>query len=193
MFQSSRSQSLPLVISLLATLLLVGTAAAEHHEAKSQEHANTDGYTADFLGDFDSTSKKLLSLAEAFPADEYSWRPANGIRSVSESLVHVATTNFFLAKTLGVDMPADIGRDAEKTITAKSDVIALLEKSQDHVRKALEIAGGDLDKERDIFGGTRSTRGVFMLMAGHTHEHLGQAIAYARSVGVVPPWSAGGS
>jgi uncharacterized damage-inducible protein DinB len=27
-------------------------------------------------------------------------------------------------------------------------------------------------------------------MANHMHEHLGQAIAYARVNGVVPPWSA---
>ncbi len=28
-----------------------------------------------------------------------------------------------------------------------------------------------------------------MIVSGHAHEHLGQAIAYARSNGVVPPWS----
>jgi uncharacterized damage-inducible protein DinB len=28
-----------------------------------------------------------------------------------------------------------------------------------------------------------------MRMVAHLHEHLGQLIAYARSVGVVPPWS----
>ncbi|MBI3792629.1 MAG: hypothetical protein HY275_17360 [Gemmatimonadetes bacterium] len=31
--------------------------------------------------------------------------------------------------------------------------------------------------------------GVLFLMAYHLHEHLGQSIAYARTVGVVPPWS----
>jgi hypothetical protein len=28
-------------------------------------------------------------------------------------------------------------------------------------------------------------------MQGHAHEHTGQAIAYARMNGVVPPWSRG--
>jgi hypothetical protein len=30
---------------------------------------------------------------------------------------------------------------------------------------------------------------MLMRLATHAHEHLGQAIAYARSVGTVPPWS----
>jgi hypothetical protein len=33
-------------------------------------------------------------------------------------------------------------------------------------------------------------RGVFMLLAAHLHEHLGQSIAYARINGIAPPWSA---
>jgi hypothetical protein len=28
-----------------------------------------------------------------------------------------------------------------------------------------------------------------MLVQTHLHEHLGQSIAYARTRGVVPPWS----
>jgi uncharacterized damage-inducible protein DinB len=30
---------------------------------------------------------------------------------------------------------------------------------------------------------------VLFLIANHMHEHLGQSIAYARTNGVVPPWS----
>jgi hypothetical protein len=31
--------------------------------------------------------------------------------------------------------------------------------------------------------------GASLAMAGDLHEHLGQLIAYARAVGVKPPWS----
>lgn len=171
--------------STLAVLALLITVPAL---AETGEHA---GYLADFGKDFDGTSKKLLDLAGAFPADHFSWRPAEGIRSVSESLVHVAGANFFLSQALGVPMPEGFSRDAEQTVTAKKDVIALLEKSQEHVRQALAKADPKaLDKELELFGGKRSTRGVFMVIAGHSHEHLGQLIAYARSNDVVPPWSA---
>ncbi len=28
-----------------------------------------------------------------------------------------------------------------------------------------------------------------MILMNHAHEHLGQSIAYERSMGIVPPWS----
>ena len=33
---------------------------------------------------------------------------------------------------------------------------------------------------------------VFLRILVHNHEHMGQAIAYARMKGIVPPWSARG-
>ena len=168
------------VLLFLAALLAAVPALAEHHES---------GYVADFSKDFEGVSKKLVDLAEAIPGDKFSWRPTDEVRTVSESLIHVATANYFLAQALGVPAPEGAGPDLEKTITAKDEVIAELKKSQDHVRKAVGAGGGDLEKELELFGGKRSARGVFMTIAGHSHEHLGQLIAYARSVGVVPPWS----
>ena len=166
------------VLSLIG--LLAAPAMAEHHEK---------GYMADFDLDFEAVSKKLNDLADAIPADKFDWAPTDEVRNVSESIVHVATANFFLSQALGVPAPEGMGPDAEKTVTAKADVMALLKKSQDHVRQAMEKSGADLDTEVELFGGKRSKRAVFMIISGHSHEHLGQLIAYGRSVGVVPPWS----
>ena len=41
----------------------------------------------------------------------------------------------------------------------------------------------------EVFGRPTNVRGFLMLMQTHLHEHLGQSIAYARTQGVVPPWS----
>jgi uncharacterized damage-inducible protein DinB len=35
-----------------------------------------------------------------------------------------------------------------------------------------------------------SKRSILLLTVTHSHEHLGQQIAYARSNGIVPPWTA---
>jgi uncharacterized damage-inducible protein DinB len=32
---------------------------------------------------------------------------------------------------------------------------------------------------------------MLIVLVSHGHEHLGQSIAYARTIGVVPPWSEG--
>jgi len=43
----------------------------------------------------------------------------------------------------------------------------------------------------DWFGGKNTERAISLFMVRHTAEHLGQSIAYARSIGVVPPWTEG--
>ena len=40
-----------------------------------------------------------------------------------------------------------------------------------------------------MMGRDTSTRDAFFTCALHLHEHLGQSIAYARSVGITPPWT----
>jgi uncharacterized damage-inducible protein DinB len=47
----------------------------------------------------------------------------------------------------------------------------------------------DLEKSLDWFGGKNTERGVLLFMVRHTAEHLGQSIAYARFIGIVPPWT----
>ncbi len=181
-------KSLALILILAAALAL--PAVAENHEAAAAE-MELAGYLADFKGDFDFSNGRLVELAEAIPADKYGWSPAEGVRTVSQVFIHVAGANFFFAGQFGVDMPEGFGMDAEQKITAKDDVIATLKKSQKHIQMAIENAAEkDLNEEVMMFGRDRTWRSVLMIVSGHGHEHLGQAIAYARSNGVVPPWSA---
>ena len=166
---------IPILAAALASPLAAGEAAQK-------------GYLADFESDFGRASEKLVELAGAIPADRYGWRPSEEVRTVSETLTHVAGTNFFLAGKLGLPLPDDLPANLEEEITAKDEVIEVLKRSQAHVRRAVETSG-DLDREIDFFGRTWTVRRLWMQVAAHTHEHLGQTIAYARSIGVAPPWS----
>ncbi len=145
------------------------------------------GYKADFLHDFDNTSEKLRDLAKAMPKDAFTWRLTDEVRSLSEIYMHVAGANFYFARDLGVELPADLPEELEK-VTTKAEVTLLFLESLDHVHQALE-KNDDLDKKIELFGRKRTIRSIFMILAGHAHEHLGQAIAYARAKGIVPPWS----
>ncbi len=162
--------------------------------ARADSHAPTSGFRAEFLGHVEGAEKKLLDLAAAFPAEKYSWRPAEGIRSVGESLMHIAAANYFLAGMVGTPVPEGIEpQGLEKSITKKQDVIEALRKSLAHARQAaLNVSDEDVDKAVKLFGRDSTYRGVFLVMLGHISEHLGQSIAYARMNGVVPPWSTGG-
>jgi len=87
-------------------------------------------------------------------------------------------------------MPADWPEDAEATVTAKEEVMMWFEKSREHVTKAVEgLMTADLTSTLEVFGDEMSHYQALMIIAGHSHEHLGQSIAYARSNGIAPPWS----
>jgi uncharacterized damage-inducible protein DinB len=179
------------LLALVAALVAAPAAFADHHEGGGEmmQHGNPMGDA--MLADFARASGHLVDLAEAMPADTYSWRPAAGVRSVSEVFMHAADANFHISGALGVAPPADLPENLE-SITDKAQVIALLKTSIEHARQAIETgAAGDLAAQHDMFGQKMSTAMMMIILDTHTHEHLGQSIAYARSNGVVPPWSKG--
>jgi len=153
------------------------------------------GFRAEFLTQLDDVEKKMVSLAEVMPEDKYSWRPNEGVRSVGQVYVHLASANFGIPFFLGIKPPAGIDRDAENKVMSKKEILDMLKASFENARKtALSIPDSELDKTVKFFGGKMATkRSVLLLMATHMHEHLGQSIAYARMNSVVPPWSTGKS
>jgi uncharacterized damage-inducible protein DinB len=142
-----------------------------------------------WLPEFTLTSRQLLQLAEATPAEKFSWRPGPGVRSISEVYMHLAAGNFWLLDQAGVKSPelAKLPKDPEKAVTAKADVIQWLRSSQDAVKTAYQSA--DRQKHVQFFGKDTLADGVFLRLLLHNNEHMGQSIAYARMNGIVPPWS----
>jgi uncharacterized damage-inducible protein DinB len=148
------------------------------------------GVRGDIRVQFDAAAEKLIQLAEAIPVENYGWRPAEGVRSVSEVLMHVAGGNYLFSRFVGSPLAAPFGRDAETTVTDKARVVQHLKQSVEQTRSVIGgIPDGDLEKATSFFGNEMTYRGVLMALVSHEHEHLGQMIAYARSNGVTPPWS----
>jgi uncharacterized damage-inducible protein DinB len=147
------------------------------------------GLGAGWMGEFDHASRQINALAEATPADKFGWRPAPGIRSVSEVYMHIAVSNYYLLMTAGVTLPAEpkISQDTERTVTAKPAVLKFLKDSQDLVHQ--NYAKLDRQKKVKFFGTDTTADGVLLRLLVHNHEHMGQSIAYARTIGVKPPWS----
>jgi len=171
---------------ILAVIALPAFAARTQNVPHQAAPKPQNGFRAEFIAELDEVEEKIVALAEATPAEKYSWRPAGDIRSISEVYMHIAGGNYFLSTFLGAAAPPHAG-DIEKKVTKKADVVAELKKSFDHLRAAVDRASED--KQVKMFGTTRSHRGVMITMLNHLHEHLGQSIAYARMNAVVPPWS----
>lgn len=153
--------------------------------------APPSGFRAEYVAEVDDVGKKLVDLAQAMPADKYSWRPAPGVRSVGEVYVHVVAGNSTLPSFLGAPRMEGVSRDSEKTVTDKAKIVDLLKKSIDNVKAAAaNVNDADLNKKVKTFGDREMTeRQVLFRILNHMHEHLGQSIAYARSNGITPPWS----
>ena len=173
-----------------STFVLAVLAATAVHAtaARSSEQI----LRADVVRTLNDTEKKLVGLAEATPEDKFAYRPAEGVRSTAEVFMHTAGANYFLATFLGAKAPEGLSLDFDKSATEKAKVIEALKKSFEHARNAVEkLADAEMTKPIKMFGRDASVQSALLVLSNHIHEHLGQAIAYARANGIVPPWSKG--
>jgi uncharacterized damage-inducible protein DinB len=149
------------------------------------------GYRSEVLAEVMIQEDKFTRLADAIPAEKYSWRPAPDVRSFAEVFLHVSAANYNVYKLVGTPPPAGLDiKTLEKSTTDKAKVVAILRDSFAHARKAItSMPDADLDKSLDWFGGKNTERGILLFIVRHAAEHLGQSIAYARFAGIVPPWT----
>jgi hypothetical protein len=147
---------------------------------------------ASVITDLNVMKDKYIGLANAFPQDKYSWRPMDGVRSVSEVLMLAAAEGYgFIPGGFGGKpglAPADMKQ--LPATTDKAQVIEHLNKAFAHVTSQLEaIDPATLTGKRTFLGQQRSAANIALTIGGDLHEHLGQLIAYARMNHIVPPWS----
>ena len=153
----------------------------------------------EFVGQTEFIQGRLSQLAGAMPESTFEWRPTDGVRSVSEVYLHAAFANYICVTMSGGSVPDEVGfvmdfskaDDWDTQTTDKAAVIEKMNQSFDILKKRIgELNQEDLDCEVEVFGMTMSVRNFIISMIAHSHEHLGQGIAYARMNDVTPPWSA---
>jgi uncharacterized damage-inducible protein DinB len=176
------------MVGPLGGLCIAGFAAL----AMAQDAAAPAGVRGEMMQWIKDADDKLGQLAEATPEAKYAWRPGKGVRSTGEVFMHVAAANYGIPSMVGVTAPAGFDfATYEKSLTKKADIQKALKDSFTHMETAFtNFSDADLDKPAEVFGMKTTVRGAYMLILSHVHEHLGQSIAYARSNGIVPPWTA---
>lgn len=147
---------------------------------------------AAYVADIEAMRVKFVGLAEAFPQDKYTWRPMDGVRSVSEVLMLLATEGYGYAPTAIGGKPG-MGREEMaplNKVTDKAQVIDHLNKGFAYAKKEIEsIDPATLTGMRKAGNSERNAVQSVLAVTGDMHEHLGQMIAYARMNKIVPPWS----
>ena len=79
--------------------------------------------------------------------------------------------------------------EKEKSLRTKAEVIELLQTAFSAVEKAFSGSSEEKLSERRDFGGELTTaRRIYLRILAHTHEHMGQVIAYARVMGFHVPF-----
>lgn len=180
-----------IVTALVVITLSAGIAPFAQEKPPASSTVPTAGARLEFLDEVSYYEQRFIRLAEAVPAEKYSWRPTEGVRSVGEVYMHVVAANYGFARLIGTPVPAGVDTKAMMAFSSdKTKAVQALKDSFAHFRNAvLAIRDSELEKEIKTPRGQSTIRGAFFLITGQYGEHLGQAIAYARAVGVVPPWT----
>jgi len=139
----------------------------------------------------------IVALAKAVPEEKYAWKPAAGVRSFQQVFLHIAYGNQLLLNIAVNSLAGDALQKAleeqarnEDAPVTKDKVLEVLTQSFAAIHRAIDRARPTtLTRSVDFFGTPATTNGVLIDLETHMAEHLGQAIAYARMNGIVPPWS----
>jgi len=147
---------------------------------------HAQGIQTAYATDAGKLSDKFSGLANVMAA-KYDWKPGAGVRSVGDVFNLIVVENGMLARVLtGAAAPA--GKPAPITDPAKLQ--EALKSSYADLQKAISgLSDADLKTSVKLFGRDMTKQDALIILLADQHEHLGQSIAYARSNGVVPPWS----
>jgi|SRR5581483_6074283 len=131
-------------------------------------------------GNLDYINKKILEMAQDFPADKYNFKLKPEMRSFGEVIVHVAGGNIFAGKAgMGEKVKWDDQEQDPKKFPTKADVVAMFKKSIDSANAA--IAKNPM--------GPQDNLQPYLAVIQHSSEHYGLLVAYYRANGLVPPES----
>jgi uncharacterized damage-inducible protein DinB len=126
------------------------------------------------------SARKFADLASAIPDDRLDWRPTDGVRTCAEVIRHVAFWNQYVAGTLRGQAVDDTANEVSAAdCPTKKAMCDVLRRGADEVVEAIG-ATPRVDA---------STAVLVVPFIEHTCEHYGQLVAYARTLGIVPPAS----
>jgi uncharacterized damage-inducible protein DinB len=154
--------------------------------SKTQAQSQPAGLQAVLARDAGTLSDKFTGLARVM-SGKYDWKPAQGIRSVADVFNLIVKENGLLA---GVLSGAPSASAPPAPITDPEKMQEALTASYVNLQEAITgLSDNDLQATVKLFGRDWTKQDAVMHILEDQHEHLGQSIAYARSNGVVPPWS----
>jgi uncharacterized damage-inducible protein DinB len=132
--------------------------------------------------------RNIVESAEQMPEADYSFKPADNVRTFGQILAHVADSNYFYcARSKGEAPPVPDGT-LEKTATTKAAIVKALGESVAYC-DAVYAALTPVSAAEMVKTGNNQIPRVQPLFANVSHnvEHYGNLVTYFRIKRMVPP------
>ena len=149
------------------------------------------------IGSWREVRAGLIDEASQIPDDKFSFRAADGMRSVAELLQHLVESQKFLAgeacrpdtnlmrKSFAENLK-DYAPDV-RSVTDKQGIIKMLEAAMEDAEKLLRDHADEMTNTMKRFDGKEMTKLGFMSFAiAHEMYHRGQLTVYERLLGIEP-------
>jgi uncharacterized damage-inducible protein DinB len=176
---ASREASMKCSVAVVCVILFsLSSFAANAENAPSKT-------TTEYAQHFGALSGLSVAVAQAMPADQYSFRPHPESMTFGELMLHIASTNYaFCAGLKDSDAPATPSPAA----TDKDAVVKLLSGSFEYCSSIIpNLTEQQLSQYHNSPDGRLVGREVLLAMYVHVAHHRGQAEIYLRDKGIKPP------
>jgi uncharacterized damage-inducible protein DinB len=169
-----RSSCLMFAIALIAGMLVApALRSQEGHPPKQPSQA--------VLENWNDVGDRLVTMAEDWSADKYTYRPNTSVRTFQQVLLHVAGSNYDLLNHVTGTKMGDARNDpAVDDYKTKEQTVTFLKKS-------VTDGAAEIQKEGDA--GVLKHLDYWIGYTEHMGEHYGLLVAYYRNNGIVPPAS----
>lgn len=130
----------------------------------------------------------LLKSAEKMPEENYTFKPADTVRTYGQIVGHVADSQYaFCSMALGEKSPA---LNIEQTKTSKADLVAALNTAFAYCDKAYDgMTDAIAVQTIKLFGNDAPRLSALTVNNMHDLEHYGNLVTYMRMKNIVPPSS----
>lgn len=152
-------------------------------------HAQSPGpLSADAKAAWTTISGNIVKAAEKLPESDYSFRPAEGVRTYGQLIGHVTDAHYAFCGPLSSEKKASPG--AEKKLTSKTELVAALKESVAYCTAAVDaMTDAQAAEMVKLFGRDKPKLSALTMNIAHDNEHYGNIVTYLRIKGVVPPSS----
>jgi hypothetical protein len=185
-------------IWIFATAVVLSIAAVPARPQQQPAPVKLTTLPTAIMDNWSFMQKEVIGVADAMPADKYSFAPTNGaftgVRTFAEQVKHVACANFaFFNEMEGVAPPPDCekGGPDPNTMKTKAELMKYLRDSYDYSNKVIAklTPQSMLDGVEGRYAGPNTKIGMVMAAVWHATDHYGQMVEYLRMNGIVPPGS----